>query len=34
VFWPFAQFPFGMTLDYVRPFPSYVPGESPANFSA
>jgi phenylacetate-CoA ligase len=34
VFWPFARFPFGMTLDYERRFISYVPGEPAANISA
>ncbi len=27
VLWPYAQFPFGMTLDYERKFAYYVPGE-------
>jgi len=26
VLWPYAQFPFGMTLDYERKFVHYVPG--------
>jgi phenylacetate-CoA ligase len=25
--WAYEQFPFGMTLDYERKFPHYVPGE-------
>jgi phenylacetate-CoA ligase len=28
VLWPYDSFPFGMTLDYERKFPYYVPGES------
>jgi phenylacetate-CoA ligase len=28
VVWPYAQFPFGMTLDYERKFACYVPGET------
>jgi phenylacetate-CoA ligase len=27
VLWPYARFPFGMTLDYERKFVHYVPGE-------
>jgi phenylacetate-CoA ligase len=27
VLWPYAQFPFGMTLDYERKFPYYLSGE-------
>jgi phenylacetate-CoA ligase len=27
VLWPYAQFPFGMSLDYQRKFAHYVPGE-------
>jgi phenylacetate-CoA ligase len=27
VLWPYAQFPFGMSLDYERKFVYYVPGE-------
>jgi hypothetical protein len=27
VLWPYAAFPFGMTLDYERKFSHYVPGE-------
>jgi hypothetical protein len=26
VWWPYSQFPFGMTLDYERKFRLYVPG--------
>lgn len=28
VFWPYARFPFGMSLDYERKFSYYIPGES------
>ena len=27
VLWPYARFPFGMSLDYERKFVHYVPGE-------
>ena len=27
VLWPYARFPFGMSLDYERKFSHYVPGE-------
>jgi hypothetical protein len=27
VLWPYAQFPFGMGLDYERKFVHYAPGE-------
>jgi phenylacetate-CoA ligase len=27
VLWPYDRFPFGMTVDYERKFPYYVPGE-------
>jgi phenylacetate-CoA ligase len=30
VLWPYARFPFGMTLDYERKFAYYVPGELPS----
>lgn len=29
VFWPYQQFPYGMTLDYERKFAGYVPGNRP-----
>ncbi len=28
VFWPYARFPFGMSLDYERKFSYYAPGET------
>jgi hypothetical protein len=28
VLWPYARFPFGMSLDYERKFSHYVPGET------
>jgi phenylacetate-CoA ligase len=31
VLWPYAQFPFGMSLDYQRKFSHYVPAETDAS---
>ena len=31
VLWPYAEFPFGMTLDYERKFQHYVPGDVEPN---